>query len=75
MASICNDDCASLGLMSGHERKTLRLSVRVSTERLPVGLVQAERDDRPFCQSARVCCQALKRASPLATPPALTAAN
>ena len=27
MASICNDDWASLGVMSGHERKTLRLSV------------------------------------------------
>ena len=26
MASICNDDWASLGVMSGHERKTLRLS-------------------------------------------------
>ena len=26
MASICNDDLASLGVMSGHERKTLRLS-------------------------------------------------
>ena len=30
MASICNDDWASLGVMSGHERKTLRLS---STDR------------------------------------------
>ena len=28
MASICNDDWASLGVMSGHERKTLRLSAR-----------------------------------------------
>ena len=27
MASICNDDWASLGVMSGHERKTLTLSV------------------------------------------------
>ena len=27
MASICNDDWASLGVMSGHERKTLRLSL------------------------------------------------
>ena len=26
MASICNDDGASLSVMSGHERKTLRLS-------------------------------------------------
>jgi drug/metabolite transporter (DMT)-like permease len=26
MASICNDERASLGVMSGHERKTLRLS-------------------------------------------------
>ena len=26
MASICNDDLASLGVMSGHERKTLTLS-------------------------------------------------
>ena len=26
MASICNDDWASLGVMSGHDRKTLRLS-------------------------------------------------
>ena len=26
MTSICNDDWASLGVMSGHERKTLRLS-------------------------------------------------
>ena len=26
MASICNDDWASLGVMSGHERKPLRLS-------------------------------------------------
>ena len=26
MASICNNDWASLGVMSGHERKTLRLS-------------------------------------------------
>ena len=26
MASICNDDWASLGVMGGHERKTLRLS-------------------------------------------------
>ena len=29
MASICNDDWASLGVMSGHERKTLRLSARI----------------------------------------------
>ena len=29
MASICNDDWASLGVMSGHERKTLRLSANV----------------------------------------------
>ena len=28
MASICNDDWASLGVMSGHERKTLTLSDR-----------------------------------------------
>ena len=27
MASICNDERASLGVMSGHERKTLRLSL------------------------------------------------
>ena len=27
MASICNDDWASLGVMSGHERKILRLSL------------------------------------------------
>ena len=26
MASICNDERASLGVTSGHERKTLRLS-------------------------------------------------
>ena len=30
MASICNDDWASLGVMSGHERKTLRLAVAES---------------------------------------------
>ena len=29
MASICNDDWASLGVMSGHERKTLRLSAHI----------------------------------------------
>ena len=28
MASICNDDWASLSVMSGHERKTLRLSAQ-----------------------------------------------
>ena len=28
MASICNDDWASLGVMSGHERKTLTLSAQ-----------------------------------------------
>ena len=26
MASICNDERATFGVMSGHERKTLRLS-------------------------------------------------
>ena len=28
MASICNDEWASLGVMSGHERKTRRLSAQ-----------------------------------------------
>ena len=32
MASICNDDWASLGVMSGHERKTLGLSGRLRHE-------------------------------------------
>ena len=27
MASICNDERAAFGVMSGHDRKTLRLSV------------------------------------------------
>ena len=33
MASICNDDWASLGVMSGHERKTLRLSALAGRQR------------------------------------------
>ena len=32
---LCNDDWASLGVMSGHERKTLRLSVGLAAARLP----------------------------------------
>ena len=31
MASICNDEQAAFGVMSGHERKTLGLSVVSST--------------------------------------------
>ena len=41
MASICNDDWASLGVMSGHERKTLRLSaLPVASHGLTAALVQ-----------------------------------
>ena len=40
MASICNDDWASLGVMSGHERKTLRLSVcRAVQAQLGIGVL------------------------------------
>ena len=37
MASICNDERASSGVMSGHDRKTLSLSGRIGHAELPLG--------------------------------------
>ena len=41
MASICNDERASSGVMSGHDGKTLSLSARVVDADLALGAGEA----------------------------------
>ena len=47
MASICNDERAALGVMSGHDRKTLRLSS--TFQRIERECGKAELKQHPEC--------------------------
>ena len=73
MASICNDERASLGVMSGHERKTLSLSGPAYVFYFLEAMMQAaaemglsEAQGRLLAQSTFAGATALAQQSPLA---------